>query len=421
MPEAKPFDVPKQLVWEAYKRVKANGGAAGMDGQTLEMFEKDLKGNLYKVWNRMSSGSYFPPPVRLVEIPKGNGGMRPLGIPTVGDRVAQTVVKMVLEPLVEPHFHEDSYGYRPGKSAHDALGTARRRCWRADWVIDLDIKAFFESLDHDLVLRAVNHHTKNPWVRLYIARWLCAPVQMPDGTQVERTRGTPQGGVVSPLLANLFMHYAFDAWMVREFPRVSFERYADDAVVHCVSEAQARGVLEAIRRRLAQCGLELHPMKTRIVYCKDDDRRGKHEHVKFDFLGYTFQPRRAKNRWGQLFVSFLPAMSAKAAKSVRVTVRGWRMAATRSNQKLEDLAKLMNPRVRGWMNYYGRFYRSKCVQVLRYLNEKLVAWARQKYKRFRRRERAATHWLGRIAKRDPHMLVLWQLGVTPAAGTGGAG
>lgn len=421
MAEAKPFDVPKQLVWEAYKRVKANRGAAGVDGQTLEMFDKDLKGNLYKVWNRMSSGSYFPPPVRLVEIPKGNGGTRPLGIPTVGDRVAQMVVKMVLEPLVEPYFHQDSYGYRRGKSAHDAIGTARRRCWRADWVIDLDIKAFFDSLEHDLVLKAVDHHTRNPWVRLYIKRWLQAAVQMPDGSRQERKRGTPQGGVVSPLLANLFMHYAFDAWMVREFSHVPFERYADDAVVHCVSEAQARHVLEAIRKRLAHCGLELHPRKTRIVYCKDDDRRGNYEHVAFDFLGYTFQPRRAKNRWGKHFVSFLPAMSAKAAKSVRASIRGWKMPATRNNQSLEDLARLMNPNVRGWMNYYGRFYRSKCVQVLRYLNEQLVAWVCRKYKRFRRRERAAAHWLGRIAKRDPHVLVLWQLGVTPPAGAGGAG
>jgi group II intron reverse transcriptase/maturase len=245
---------------------------------------------------------------------------------------------------------------------------------------------------------------------------------MPDGTRVERTRGTPQGGVVSPLLANLFLHYAFDAWMVREFPRVSFERYADDAVVHCVSEAQAKYVLEAIRRRLAHCGLELHPTKTRIVYCKDADRREEYEHVAFDFLGYTFQPRRAKNRWGRYFVSFLPAMSAKAAKSVRETIRGWGMSSHRTNQSLEDLARLMDPIVRGWMNYYGRFYRSKCVQVLRYLNEQLVAWACRKYQqRFRRRERFAAHWLGRIAKRDPHVLVLWQLGVTPAAGTGGAG
>lgn len=314
MPEAKPYVIPKQLVWEAYKRVKANRGAAGADGESLTAFEKDLKGNLYKVWNRMSSGSYFPPPVRLVEIPKANGGKRPLGIPTVGDRVAQTVVKMVLEPLVEPKFHPDSYGYRPGKSALDAVGVARKRCWDADWVIDLDIKSFFDSIPHDLIERAVAHPTDSLWVRLYIARWLRAPVQKADGTLEQRTPCTPQGGVASPLLANLFLHYAFDVWMQRMFPHVRFERYADDAIVHCGSEQQAHAVLEAIRDRFLQCGLELHAAKTRVVYCKDDDRPGESESIKFDFRGYTFQPRRAKNRWGKYFVTFLPAMSAKAAK-----------------------------------------------------------------------------------------------------------
>jgi RNA-directed DNA polymerase len=417
VPEAKPYGIPKQLVWEAYKRVKANRGAAGVDGESLAAFEKDLKGNLYKVWNRMSSGSYFPPPVRLVEIPKDNGGKRPLGIPTVGDRVAQTVVKMVLEPLVEPKFHPDSYGYRPGKSALDAVRMARQRCWRADWVIDLDIKSFFDSISHDLVERAVAHHTDSPWVRLYIARWLRAPVQKADGTLEQRTRGTPQGGVVSPLLANLFLHYAFDVWMRRTFPHVQFERYADDAIVHCRSERQARAVLEAIRDRFRQCGLELHATKTRIVYCKDDDRPRKSDSVKFDFLGYSFQPRRAKNRWGKYFVSFLPAMSAKAAKAVRATIRDWRMASTRNNQRLEDLARLVNPVVRGWMNYYGRFYRSKCVQVLRHLNEALAGWVRRKYRKFRRRERASMYWLGRIARRDRTLFAHWELGVIPEAGS----
>jgi len=416
MPEAKPYVIPKQLVWNAFQRVKANRGGAGVDGETLAMFEKDLKGNLYKVWNRMSSGSYFPPPVRLVEIPKDSGGTRPLGIPTVADRVAQTVVKMVLEPVVEPVFHEDSYGYRPGKSALDAVEVARKRCWKADWVIDLDIKSFFDSLDHDLVERAVAHHTDIAWVRLYVARWLRAPLRRADGTDEQRTKGTPQGGVISPLLANLFLHYAFDAWMGRTFPVIQFERYADDAIVHCRSEEQAKQVLEAIRDRFKQCGLELHPEKTRIVYCKDDDRRGSCEQLSFDFLGYTFQPRRAKNRWGKHFVSFLPAISAKAAKAIRKTIRDWRMASTRNNQRLEDLARLVNPSVRGWMNYYGRFYRSKCIQVLRYLNGALAAWVRRKYKRFRRRERASMHWLGRIARRDRRLFVLWQLGVVPEAG-----
>lgn len=416
MPEAKPYSIPKQLVWEAYQRVKANHGAPGVDGETLATFDKDLKGNLYKVWNRMSSGSYFPPPVRLVEIPKDNGGKRPLGIPTVADRVAQTVVKMVLEPLVEPVFHEDSYGYRPGRSALDAVGVARKRCWTTDWVTDLDIKAFFDSISHDLVDRAVAHHTDLPWVRLYVARWLRAPVQRSDGTLEERTKGTPQGGVVSPLLANLFLHYAFDLWMKRSFPNIQFERYADDAIVHCKSEQQARTILEAIRGRFEQCGLVLHSEKTRIVYCKKDGRPGDFEHIQFDFLGYTFQPRRAQDRWGKYFVSFLPAISTKAAKAVRKTIREWRMASTRNNQRLEDLARLTNPVVRGWMNYYGRYYRSECVHVLGHLNKALAAWVRRKYKRFRRRERASMHWLGRIAQRDKKLFVLWQLGVVPAVG-----
>jgi len=415
--EAKPYNIPKQLVWEAYQRVKANRGAAGVDGESLATFEEDLKGNLYKIWNRMSSGSYFPPPVRLVEIPKGNGGVRPLGIPTVADRVAQTVVKMVLEPMVEPMFHRDSYGYRPGRSALDAVGMARKRCWEADWVIDLDIKAFFDSLDHDLVERAVAHHTDMPWVRLYVGRWLRAAVQRMDGALEPRIKGTPQGGVISPLLANLFLHYAFDLWMQRNYPSIVFERYADDAVVHCKSRGEAELVLAAIRDRFAQCGLELHPVKTRIVYCKDDDRRGEHEHVSFDFLGYTFQPRRAKNRWGKFFVSFLPAISTKAAKTIRATIREWRMASHRNNQSLEDLARLVNPTVRGWINYYGRFYRSKSVLVLRHLNEALAAWARRKFKRLRRRERASMHWLGRIARREPNLFVHWQLGVRPEAGS----
>ncbi len=418
MPEAKPFDISKQLVWDAYQRVKANRGAAGVDGESLSMFEKDLKGNLYKVWNRMSSGSYCPPPVRRVEIPKENGGVRPLGIPTVGDRVAQTVAKMVLEPLVEPVFHPNSYAYRPGKSALEAVSVARKRCWDADWVIDLDIKDFFGSISHELIERAVAHHTDLAWVRLYVGRWLRAPIQREDGTLEHPTRGTPQGGVASPLLANLFMHYAFDVWMQRTFRSVPFERFADEAVVHCRSKRQAESVLMAIRERLLQCGLELHPTKTRIVYCKDSDRRGAHEHVSFDFLGFSFQPRRAKNRWGKFFVSFLPAISAKAAKAIRVQMRTWKLASTRNNQRLEDLARVVNPVVRGWMNYYGRFYRSKCVQVLRHLNEVLGAWVRRKYHhRYKRRERASMHWLGRIARRDPKLFAHWTFGIRPEAGS----
>lgn len=416
MDKAKPYDISKQVVWEAYKQVKANQGAAGVDGVTLAAFDKDLKGNLYKLWNRMSSGSYFPPPVRLVAIPKGDGGQRILGIPTVADRIAQQVAKAYLEPIVEPKFHPDSYGYRPGKSAHDAIATARTRCWRAHWVIDLDVKGFFDNLDHDLMMRAVRFHTDIPWLLLYVERWLKAPAQRADGELVGRTAGTPQGGVASPLLANLFMHHAFDDWLRRNHPHIQFERYADDAIIHCTSEAQARDVLEAVRKRLRECGLELHPVKTKIVYCQSGNRHGNHEHIKFDFLGYTFQPRRAVNRQGKFFTSFLPAISNKAAKAIRETIREWQLASKRNQHSLKDLARIMDPIVRGWMNYYGRFYRSRCIQVLRHLNRALTNWVCRKFKRFKGRQRAATHWLGRLATRESNMFVLWQLGVRPAAG-----
>ena len=357
MSEAKPFDIPKQLVWDAYQRVKANRGAAGVDGVSLAAFETDLKNNLYKVWNRMASGSYHPPPVRLVEIPKATGGTRPLGIPTVADRVAQTVVTMVLEPLVEPHFHPDSYAYRPGRSALDAVGTARKRCWRTDWVIDLDIKAFFDSMPRDLIERAVAHHTDLAWVKLYVGRWLRAPIEHPDGTLGERTKGTPQGGVVSPLLANLFLHYAFDRWMARVYPDLRFERYADDALVHCRSEAEARTVLEAIRGRLADCGLELHPTKTRIVYCKDGRRRLDHEHTAFTFLGFTFRARGARGKNGRNFTGFLPAVSKDALNKMSREVRRWRLHLL-TGHTLAELARKINPIVRGWMQYYGAYYRT---------------------------------------------------------------
>lgn len=420
MVNAKPYDISKQLVWEAYLRVKAKRGAAGVDGQSIEAFEVNVKDNLYKIWNRLSSGSYIPPPVKLVEIPKGNGGTRPLGIPTVSDRIAQMVVKMTLEPFVEPHFHAASFGYRPGKSALDAVGIARERCWRKGWVIDLDIKGFFDNLNHELVERAVAHHTEISWVKLYVGRWLRAPVQKPDGTMEARIKGTPQGGVISPLLANLFLHYAFDAWMERTYPVIQFERYADDIIVHCGSEGEAQSMLNAIRSRLATCGLELHPVKTRIVYCKDDDRPGSHSNTSFDFLGYTFQPRRAKTRWGKFFVSFLPAMSTNAANKVRETMRQWRIPSQRSNQNLAEIAKLVNPVLTGWLNYYGRFSRSKCAIVLQHFNRILAEWAGRKYKGLRYRVSASRHWLAGIAKTNSTIFSLWKHGVRPAGWNMGA-
>jgi RNA-directed DNA polymerase len=404
----KPYAISKQAVWQAYRKVKDNKGVAGVDGQSLAQFEQDLKGNLYKLWNRMSSGSYFPPPVKQVDIPK-RGGVRVLGVPTVADRIAQTVVAGELDKVVEPIFDDDSYGYRPGRSAHDALAACRQRCWKYDWAIDLDVQAFFDSVDHSLMLKAVAHHTDQRWVLLYVKRWLQAPLQRPDGTLVERDRGTPQGSAVSPVLANLYLHYAFDAWMRRAFPSVPFERYADDVVVHCTSRAQAQRVQAAIAQRLVACGLQLHPDKTRIVYCKDSGRRGSHEHESFDFLGYTFRPRKAKDRHGQYFVSFLPAISDSAAKAKRQEIRRWRMHRWTTSD-LRSIADTINPIVRGWINYYGRFYRSRLAStVLRQINEYLIRWAMRKYKRLRFSPRKAARFLARIARSDPDLFAHWRL------------
>ena len=408
MTGAKPFAIPKREVWDAFKRVKANQGAAGVDGQSIQDFETRLAGNLYKLWNRLSSGSYMPPPVRRVDIPKGDGGTRPLGIPTVADRVAQEVVRRYLEPLLEPVFHEDSYGYRPGRSAIDAVRTARQRCWRRDWAVDIDIKGFFDSIDHALLLRAVRKHTDCPWVLLYIERWLRAPMMLEDGSLVARDRGTPQGGVVSPLLANLFLHYVFDVWLERAMPGVPFERYADDIVCHCRTEREAQRLRRVLERRFADCGLVLHPEKTKLVYCKDTDRKAEHAAVRFDFLGYTFQPRLAK-RWGRTFgVSFLPAAGHAALKAIRREIRGWTLQ-TRSDKALDDLARMFNPSIRGWIGYYGHFYKSVLYPTLRRIDAHLIRWVQRKFKRFRQQPRGARNWLAQVIRSLPDLFAHWPL------------
>jgi RNA-directed DNA polymerase len=404
---AKPFDIPKQMVWEAYRRVAAKEGAPGVDRQTLDEFEEDLKNNLFKIWNRMSSGSYFPPPVRAVEIPKPHGGgVRVLGVPTVADRVAQTVVAMHLVERAEPRFHPDSYGYRPKKAAWDAVGVCRQRCWKRDWVIDLDVEKFFDSVPWDLIIKAVEVVTDTPWVLLYVKRWLAAPLQRPDGTLLERDKGTPQGSAVSPILANLFMHFAFDRWMVRNFADCPFERFADDAVVHCVSKEQAEQVLGALAARMEEVGLRLHPVKTRIVYCKDGQRRGDHEHTSFTFLGFTFRGRKAMGKDGKSFMGFLPAMSTEALKAKRAELRALRIHR-RTTLTLDDLARWLNPIVAGWMGYYGRFYRSAMAHLLQRVNAYLRRWAGKKYRRLRSYTRFQRWWSG-VLERQPALFAQWK-------------
>ena len=416
MKETKPFEISKHVVLEAYKRVKANKGAAGIDEESISEFEENLKGNLYKIWNRMSSGSYFPPPVKVVEIPKKNGGVRILGVPTVADRIAQMVAKLHFEPMVEPLFHPDSYGHRPGRSALDAVAATRRRCWRYDWLLEFDIKGLFDNIDHGLLLRAVRKHTDCKWLLLYIERWLTAPFQTEDGRTIERHSGTPQGGVISPVLANLFLHYAFDAWMVRNCPHNPWARYADDAVIHCRTREEAERLLGRLNERFGECLLELHPDKTRIVYCKDDDRRGEFQEIKFDFLGYTFRPRRSKNLHGEFFINFTPAVSNKACKAMRQTIRHWYLNL-KPDKGLSDIARMFNPVLRGWINYYGRFYKSALYPVLKHMNRALINWARRKYKRLSTHRRRAEYWLGKIAKRDSRLFVhWWMMGIKPAAG-----
>lgn len=410
----KPFNISKALVWEAFKRVKANGGGVGVDGESIKEFENKLSDNLYKLWNRMVSGSYFPPPVKAVPIPKKSGGTRLLGVPTVADRVAQTVVKAVLEPMLEPIFDDNSYGYRPGRSALDAVAVVRRRCWKYDWVVEFDIKGLFDNIDHELLLRAVRKHCSTAWVLLYVERWLKAPMEAENGQRIARERGTPQGGVVSPVLANLFLHYTIDTWMRRELPSVRLCRYADDGVIHCKSEKQAKLVVQKLGERLRECGLELHPEKTRIAYCADINRRGTYPTIQFTFLGYTFRPRKSVDKYGRVCVNFLPGVSRAALKEMRRIVRSWHLQL-KSDLELKDLSKMFGPVLRGWANYYGRFYPTALRSLWWRVNEYLVRWVRKKFKRFARKKTRAAKALGRLAARVPDLFVHWKLGFLPAA------
>ena len=407
MGQTKSFDISKRQVWEAYKKVKANKGSAGVDNVDIDTFEADLENNLYKLWNRLSAGSYMPPAVLRVEIPKSDGGIRELGIPTIADRIAQMVVKDYLEPKLEKYFHNDSYGYRPKKSAHQALKVTRKRCWKYPYVLDLDIKGFFDNIDHELMIKALEVHTQEKWILLYIKRWLVAPVQTKDGL-IQRDKGTPQGGVISPLLANLFLHYAFDRWMSKNYPNIPFERYADDAVCHCNSLEVAQELKIALSKRMKECKLELHPDKTKIVYCKDDKRKAQYENISFDFLGFTFQPRLIKSYTGQYFVGFNPAISTKAAKRIRLTMKRWKVQL-RSDLSLETLSKYYTPYIRGWLNYYTLFAKGKVFEVMRYFDRRLERWAKRKFKSLKRRQGRANKWLTKIAKREPELFPHWKL------------
>jgi group II intron reverse transcriptase/maturase len=409
--KTKSVPISTTMVWEAYKKVRSNQGSAGVDELSMEAYDAERSKHLYKLWNRLASGSYFPPPVKEVEILKKDGKVRQLGIPTISDRVGQMVVKDYLEPRFEKVFSPHSYGYRPHKSAHQALEAVRENCRKQDWVIDLDIKGFFDNIDHAKLMRALEKHVPERWVKLYIKRWLEAPVQKKSGdVETKEGKGTPQGGVISPLLANLFLHYVLDKWLETTDSEVKYERYADDAILHCNSQAHAQETLRKLHERTQSCGLELHPEKTKLVYCRDHRRKDSHPQVKFDFLGYSFQPRTNKSKkTGKLFLGYDCAISISSRKRIADTLEGMKL----ENQRFKSvvgIAHVLNPKIRGWVQYYGKFRAYELTKVFQLLRVRLVQWARKRYKRYKTSLNKAYQWLERIREQFPYLFYHWQLG-----------
>jgi RNA-directed DNA polymerase len=405
----KSIPVSKRMVYDSYLKVCARGGSAGVDKVSIDEFNVNLAGNLYKIWNRMTSGSYFPPPVLTVFIPKKQGGVRSLGIPTVGDRIAQGVVKDYLEASVEAIFHENSFGYRPGKSAHDALKQCHNNCIKHPWVVDVDIEGFFDNINHSKLVELLRNHTQEKWVLLYVSRWLKSEMEQVNGSIVTRDKGTPQGGVVSPLLANIYLHHCFDKWMEELSPGTPFERYADDIIIHCESKEESEQVLAALKKRMEQYGLALHPDKTKIVYCKNYLRKERHVNVCFDFLGYSFRPRTIRDKFGKSkrFVVFDAIISQQSRKSIREKMRD-ALQVNWTVQTLEWFADKLNPKIRGWVNYYMKFSRSEGLKMFRYLNGLIRHWMQNKYK----------VWGGKLTRKyksiqsaNPDLFLHWRLGI----------
>jgi len=407
--QTKPFPVTKQMVWLAYKKVKTKGKAYGVDEMSMKEFEEKLSGNLYKIWNRLASGTYFPPAVREVEIPKKDGKKRKLGIPTIGDRISQTVVKDYMETSIDKLFHKSSYGYRPLKSAHQALEQARINVKQYDWVIDMDIKGFFDNINHNLILKALDKVVTEKWVKMYCKRWLEMPVQKIDGTIVAKEgRGTPQGGVISPLLANLFLHYAFDMWITKKHPSIRFERYADDIIVHCHTQKEAEEILLQISERMCQCQLELHPLKTKIVYCKVFRRKEPHKQVQFDFLGFSFQPRPTKDyRTGIIQNQFDLSISRASQKKIVEEINSFRIHRW-STGTIEEIAATLNSKLQGWINYYGKYRKWTFLNTFRKLSFRLMQWVKNKYKI--KSIMKSYQWLRNYQREHPNLFAHWRFG-----------
>jgi group II intron reverse transcriptase/maturase len=407
--QTKSVPVTMKKVVDAYRKVRANKGGGGVDGLTLKAYETDISKQLYKVWNRLTSGSYFPPEVRMVQIPKSDGKLRDLGIPTVGDRVAQQVIKTYLEPRYERLFSKSSYGYRPDKNAHQAIGQCQQDCWKHDWVIDLDIKGFFDNIEHEWMLRMLEQEVSERWVLMYIERWLKAPMQKPDGTQKERTKGTPQGGVISPLLANIYLHYVIDIWLERKNKGVTFQRYADDIVIHCHSKEAAQALLLSIKERLMKFGLELSEEKTKVVYCKrgsSPDR--KEEQQKFTFFGHDFKPKTAKNRsTGKRFLGYVATIGQSAKTKMYQAFRSCNLHK-RTDLSLKAIAEMINAKLRGWIGYYGKYGSNDLWYVFKMLNYRLLKWWKRKHKTGSIYK--AIEQIRKEQQSKPQLFVHWQAG-----------
>ena len=390
-------------VHDSYVKVKQGGKATGVDSETISDFEKKIETNLYLIHNRLSSGSYHPPAVRTVEIPKGEGKTRKLGIPTLRDKIAQHVVKDEMEKQIEPLFHANSYGYRPLRSAKDALQKVKENCRRYDWVIDMDIKSFFDEIDHELMLKALSHVVKEKWVITYVSRWLKAPSEDATGHQQERTKGTPQGGVISPLLANLFLHYSFDLWMSKHYAHIRFVRYADDIIVHCSTQQEAQSVLTSIKARLSEVKLQVNEEKTKIVYCKDLWRKEHHTEIQFGFLGFSYQPRKTNGYGKYPYLTFTPAISNENQTKIKKVIREIFSRRAQSDE-LITIAKILNPKIRGWTNYYGNFYNRPLIRTLNKIDTCLIKWLMIKHKILYRK---AYSKLKSIRVKQPFLFAHW--------------
>jgi RNA-directed DNA polymerase len=407
--KTKPLPISKEMVRRAYKKVKSNGGSAGADRVSIQEFEENLAGNLYKLWNRLASGSYFPPAVKEQEIRKDNGKVRKLGIPTVADRIAQQVVKEYLEPRLDKEFHDSSYGYRPLRSAHQALACVRDNVRKYAWVIDLDITAFFDNVNHEKLLMALDKHVEEKWVSMYVKRWLEAPIAKANGEiQVKQGIGTPQGGVISPLLANLYLHYTFDKWMEIHFPHIPFVRYADDIVIHCSREEESLFVLAKIEERLSQCNLSIHPDKTHVVYCKDYRRNLSGKKVTFDFLGFSFRPVSKPSKRGGMFLGYDCEVSKKSYSKIVSEVKGTRFDVWAVSW--QQVADLLNSKIMGWVQYYDKFRQRALTKVFHRLHLRLIKWIMNRFKRFRAQKRKAMSYLKFVHRRYSYLFYHWRIG-----------